>query len=343
MTNIIKIDTVVLTDCSERLKRVKVRVAMIDKELNSLNKEFDLLTLLGFNYNKLQRYNYILNENCNYLTSLVTDINNVVNSLNKLDPLNYRPPKNIGDYLYDAYKKAYDYGAGFVKTTCATVSCIKELVSESGPLYKPWKITCTIGKMTGSIASIVAAMTVGVASYGTSSPVSYVVIIFALNELANSSTDLADLLLSDGSKVGKHNYLKEQMAEGGRILGSELLNNEEIGETISDGIYDFGNNFKKIADVEKSIDFLAENEVNGKKAINGVKSYLTTDTDFSTNTILTSGGKNPVEWVWKAGKKGVDNLIKENDKLSSAEVGKNVYDLFKNANALTKSALNFVK
>lgn len=104
MSEIIKIDTYVLMSNIERLKRIKIRIADIDSELNALNKEFNLSTLLGLEYNKLQKYNYILNANIDYLYLLVNKFDNITNTLNKLDPLNYTPPKSIVDIIQETLK-----------------------------------------------------------------------------------------------------------------------------------------------------------------------------------------------------------------------------------------------
>lgn len=104
MSDLIKVDTEMLVFNIEQIKKVKNRASYIDRELNILNKKYDLLSLLGFQYNGLQKNNYILNANIDYLTKLVNDVNNVTDSLNKIDPLNYAPPKSLIDVIQDVFK-----------------------------------------------------------------------------------------------------------------------------------------------------------------------------------------------------------------------------------------------
>lgn len=340
MENVIIVDTVLLNTYIQDLKRLSTKASEIDRNLWKLSYNINSIGI--FNVLTPPQYSSIINQNIDFWAYVLSEFESVEKKLLKLDPLNYTPPKGIGDYLYEGAKVVYDFGKGVVISTCATVSAFKEAISYGGVLYKPWQIACKSCTAIASVITIVAAATTGVASYGASSPVSFVVIIFALNELTNSMNDLCNLIFEDGSEVGKHNVLKDQMNEGGEILGDVFFGNKETGKIMSDVFYGVGDGFESIAKIEKSFNYLVENNVNVKKATQGVNSYFKSDVKITWDSVLESGGKNPLEWLWKSGKESVDSGLDGNI-LSDENIGKNVYGLFKNVKTVTKSVLDFGK
>lgn len=104
-------------------------------------------------------------------------------------------------------------------------------------IWKTGAAALSIGTTTITMAATwaLAGVTAGVGAPGAA-----LVTLYSVNTIANKSTDIYNIWHGDEAKVGKINYMKDAMAEGGGNLAEMLGVDRDIGEMLGKGLYGIG-------------------------------------------------------------------------------------------------------
>lgn len=332
MSNI-TIDTIMMNALSNMLEDAYEKAKKIDQQLDKYKCKIQPLT----SFYSI-KYSYIIKENIDFLRYVSIEFENLEEKLSKLDPLNYQPPKNIWNYMADGCQAVYEFGEGVIKTTCATASKYFDAIANAS-MADIWEIGCKVCTIAISVSTIVGAVTVGVASYGTASPVSWAVIMFSFNQIVSDLSDINDILINDGKNVGKHNFMKNQMDEGGKILGKTLFGNENVGKLVSDTVYFTGNVLGDLANIEDAANYIVSKNETLKTTGRKLLEYGYEEIKFNPKAIFKASGDNPYEWFWSVGRECLElgDTIEKKD----LELGKRVCDLAESTISFTKSIIEY--
>lgn len=106
---------------------------------------------------------------------------------------------------------------------------------------KVWKTGAAVLSIAGAGVATVASWAVASSSAGFGAPGAILVSIYSANTIVNSGTDIINMWFGNQKNVGKVNFLKTSLSEGGGILTEMLCGNRDVGETIGKGVYSVGN------------------------------------------------------------------------------------------------------
>ncbi len=320
------VDTSLVSSYINNLRQLERKAENIEKSVYGLNG------IILFNLQNCQitsECQSIINKNLDYLNSIINEVDKIEYNLMSFDSLNYKPPKDIFDYVQEGIDNLYDFGEGIINTTCLTVSQLYGLVSEGGPLYKPWKMVWAAGGMISSLIKISSALAAMGLSSGTLSPVSVVVITFSLNQLHSYTSDFVNLYTSNDEKVGKVNVLKDAMEEGGEIISEGICGDSEIGKGVANFIYNIGDGFEDLSDLTKTYKNLVSSGINFNQSVSALKELMTNPIQYSADFIIKNADSKPTKWLFDA----------SIDTIEGANVGKEIYKLFSSSNSFTESML----
>ena len=169
----------------------------------------------------------------------------------------------------------------------------EEQASRMNAWQKVWKTGAAVLSIAGAGVAAAASWAVAGGTAGFGAPGAILVSGYSLNTIASSGTDLYNIWFGDQKKVGKVNYLKSGLTEGGGDLTEMLCGNRAVGEMIGKGVYAAGNFASGIISARSlvvlhgggtprygsgteltSLDDFAKNQVIGDLPHNKVAKYL---------------------------------------------------------------------
>lgn len=255
-------------------------------------------------------------------------------------PVDYNKTKktvpNKRQAFFDDIKKAC------CGTANAVVSKVKDVYSNAKAFLdkkENWQVIKQWGKSAIKIGQGLVKIVGAAAAFETGAgiPVAILLITSAGNDIINAGADIA--LIANGlyDDVEKHDVLKDFLMDRGRIFGSEILDDEELGEKIGERWYIAINAVTLLDGADKML-----------KALGKVNTDITNTTRYSS------------VWGYTSFDDVLDNKIKFNfeldyfvrkfvgtDPSSTAnlvfEAGKNIYKVLKKSKKLGGQISNTIK
>lgn len=149
------------------------------------------------------------------------------------------------NYVKDSFKNA--------KSNIVTAyNYLKENYNNHGLVYDIVQYGKAAVSIVGSTAAIVAAVASIAGSGGLSTPAAIATIIYSVNGIANSVTDIYNVANDNYDQVGNVNYMKTGLSSAGGWVGKQL-GNEQLGEALGTGVYYAGSLYTTFANVSNSI------------------------------------------------------------------------------------------
>lgn len=165
--------------------------------------------------------------------------------------------KNLWDGIKSGAEKTWNRfkdGCGVIKDGFASVcNYIKENYDNHGFFYKVAQYGKAAVSIVGCTAVIAASLASIFGSGGLSTPAAITSIVYSINGIANSVTDVVNVTSGEYDKVGKTNYLKTGLTEGAGWVGKQL-GNENIGEAVGTGLYYAGSIYTTVANLGNALD-----------------------------------------------------------------------------------------
>lgn len=187
--------------------------------------------------------------------------------------------KNTAKKLWEGIKDTASKTWDFVKDTAGNIkdgfvnayNYLKDSYNEHGWVYKAVQYGKAAITIIGSTAAIVTAVASIAGSGGLSTPAAIATIIYSLNSINNSFTDISNVYNDNYDKVGNVNWMKERMADVGGWVG-EKLGNEDIGRAIGTGVYHVGSLYTVVANLNNTFQGVKQvDSVKTGDVLNGVK------------------------------------------------------------------------
>ena len=274
MTEII-VDTGKLAEYSGRLSAASKKLNSLDNRIDNLYWRYGLFGLQcrGVKNELAKAANTIKRKDVTYIKQTINEFEMVEKTLAKLDPLNFRMPSesidktDIKRIIKKAFKKYFEkckkvasvaltlmtpkgriaFGKAVIKKASQVVSTVakktKQVASsliksytEKGWVYQAVQYGKAVIKAAKGIKKIALGVGSLIGSGGLSTPVSVLMIISGCNDFYNSIIDGAYVATKQYDEVGKHNWLKDKLKEGGSAIGS-YFGNEKVGEFIGNATY----------------------------------------------------------------------------------------------------------
>lgn len=165
--------------------------------------------------------------------------------------------KSVWNGIKDGFSKGWnkikDTAGKIKKGFSDAIDYIKQNYNEHGVFYKIAQYGKAAVSIVGSTAAIAGAVASLIGTGGLSTPAAIATIIYSVNGIANSVTDVVNVANKNYDQVGKTNYLKQGLADAGGWLGGQL-GNEQLGEALGTGVYYAGSLYTTFSNLSNSID-----------------------------------------------------------------------------------------
>lgn len=213
----------------------------ITYELGSLERKLD--RIINFAENSANEY-YKTEQRIKRLSSsingvphkMLTNTKDMSNIFAQFKSVN--KPKVIEEsFVQQVVRKCKGTSNAIIKKSKEIAKKIKGSYDKHGWAYNVWEYGKVIVNGLRGVVKVVASIIGTVASGGSASPITVLVILSGANNIVNSVSDFVSLNKKDYSKVGNHNWLKNMLVKHGAIIGEEFFGSKDIGENIGKTLY----------------------------------------------------------------------------------------------------------
>lgn len=253
---------------------IKAELVAVEDALNSCKLKYAsarsaLHGQSGFGVDELESHVNALGKCANQYKGNVIELRcawrDIHNIVTDADNKAYRIVRSDGKSLLERIvKAAWDLstapirlGLKVVKYTYDSINCIYKAFQPGGALYEvglylgaAYKVVTGAIKILGFVATVFGTA-------GGSTPLAIMGIIYGINDISNALTDFAYIGTQQYDEVGKHDWLKDRMQEGGGMIG-KALGNEQLGESIGTAFYHGGNLVASIYAIDKSVNAITQ-------------------------------------------------------------------------------------